>query len=407
MTKNIITKQFAGVTFTCYIETSKAVKRNFNQVMLCIYHNRKYLYHNLGFSADNGKLSAEVAKAVDNRFSWIYTKSVDLINNEEFSFQRIKDLLSSGVVGCSTFNELFKSKVDRLEKANQLGTHRHYRCALACFERVLGKVSLSDFGPSVVSKWVKGMSAEGLSATTQRFYLQDLKAVTNEAIYHRHLKDSQYPFKRGSYDYDMSKVRIPSSAKRTEQYITLDKMQALWNWNLEHKCKYISIFLLSYLSGGANLADLLTLEFDEHYRNSGGKELAFIRKKTAEKSSSKVRIPVTSKLNILFDILNPEREGRVLRFVELGSTPKQFQDTKNRINSKLTFRLPKIMKGLGCDKKVTLTYARHSFATIATKLQLPYAFVEEMMGHTLSGVRSHYIGSYTTEELIGLMEKVL
>ena len=62
---------------------------------------------------------------------------------------------------------------------------------------------------------------------------------------------------------------------------------------------------------------------------------------------------------------------------------------------------------IGIDKKVTMTYARHTFATIANRRRLPYNFIEAVMGHTNNEISSHYVAGYSTEEMLELMQEML
>lgn len=54
-----------------------------------------------------------------------------------------------------------------------------------------------------------------------------------------------------------------------------------------------------------------------------------------------------------------------------------------------------------------MTYARHTFATLATKSGMPADMRERAMSHVPGGVDSHYVGSWTVGEMRPYFEKLL
>ena len=206
---------------------------------------------------------------------------------------------------------------------------------------------------------------------------------------------------------EVDKVVVPKSNKRDDRYITKQEMQQLWGWFKRTKNKWVGYFMFSYLHGGINLADMVDLRFNDFWFAEGG--FVFTRKKTAHKTNRKVAVPATTWTQELFDTLNiePTKNKRVFAGLEYDGTDADYQRLKSGVHTNIDRSLAKACKELEINKKVTMTTARHSFATIATKEGIPYVMVENAMGHTLGSVASHYIGSFSVEEMRPDFEKLL
>lgn len=408
--KAIITKNYCGVKFEVIIDNRYARRDGTFKVALRIYYGGKYAYINTGvYAATPADIDKDNYSALENLMNRTFQKCRPYIDEDIFTVKSV-----DGIIGgmekkdVKTINELIERRLERMEKDGKFGTLRTWRGFATSFNKAMGQMCLKDVNAVTMHKYAEYLK-NNYSQTTQTFYLNDLKAVINEAIYNKYLKESQNPFKVSRYDCDPNKIIVPKSAKRTDHYLTRDEMRAIWEYNQTNPDYYVSTFLLSYLLGGANVADLVNMKFDNHFFNTNEMEIAFTRQKTIEKNDFMVRLAVTEKVKDLFKYMDVaiEKNGNILGEQAIKKSAKNYHERNILINAYIKYHMNTLCKKIGINKNVSATWARHSFATIANRLQLPFAWIEYSMGHANNNISSHYMGGYTTEQLHSFSSKLL
>jgi integrase len=169
----------------------------------------------------------------------------------------------------------------------------------------------------------------------------------------------------------------------------------------------LGYFFFSYLHGGVNIADIMGLGFTDFYFDEGG--FSYKRRKTIRKNQFKVYVPATTHTATLFSVLGITPSRGSLVFPELGVSggENEFYKQKENATNRANRDLKKAAAECGIDKNITMTTARHTFATLANKSGMPYDMVERAMGHANNGVSSHYIGAWSLAEMRPCFEKLL
>lgn len=379
-------------------------------VCVRVYNNKKYVYLQTGYSMTPYEFEC-MDTDNENCLNKMYEKVCQYVREKTvdgmFCIDCVKSELEKKMQGINNTSGTLASLImERAETLTNLGSIRNYKSASAIVEKAHPNgLPLATVSQHTVGEIVKCMQSNGYSPTTINIYLSIIRASINYGIYKGYLKPEQYPFKRQAMEVD--KVVVPKSNKRDDRYITKQEMQQLWGWFKRTKNKWVGYFMFSYLHGGINLADMVDLRFNDFWFNEGG--FVFTRKKTAHKTNRKVAVPATTWTQELFDTLNiePTKNKRVFAGLEYDGTDADYQRLKSGVHTNIDRSLAKACKELEINKKVTMTTARHSFATIATKEGIPYVMVENAMGHTLGSVASHYIGSFSVEEMRPDFEKLL
>jgi integrase len=207
---------------------------------------------------------------------------------------------------------------------------------------------------------------------------------------------------------EIDKITIPQSDKRDENYLSKTDMQTLWGYFKQTKTKHLGWFLFSYLHGGMNIADMMGLRFTDFWFSEGG--FVYQREKTKGKNNFKVVVPATTWTSELLDIMGITPTKGELVFKDMGGlrqSDKGYAVAKNRLSNNANQTLKAVGKKAGVGKSISMTVARHSFATTATKERMPFAMIERTMGHSTGGVSSHYIGGFTVDEMRPDFEKLL
>jgi integrase len=131
--------------------------------------------------------------------------------------------------------------------------------------------------------------------------------------------------------------------------------------------------------------------------------LKFVRAKTADTSSEVIEIivPILAPVQKILSIYGsePKRGERVFPHILQGSkNPDRIKKRVKDWNSNLGDRLKKACAVVGLTKPVSMTYARHSFATNLTRKNVPERYISQAMGHANKNITGGYIGLFSPED---------
>lgn len=379
-------------------------------VCVRVYNDKKYVYLQTGYSMTPAEFDCMDAKN-ETSLNKMYERVCDYVREKtdgcSFCIDCVKADIEKKMQGITSTSGTLASLV--MEKAALLtnsGSATNYRSAmLRVIKTHPNGLPLAMVNQHTIGEVLSDLRKDGYTDTTINIYLSVIKASINYGIYKGYLKPEQYPFKRQAMEVD--KVVVPKSVKRDDRYITKREMQQLWGWFTQTKNKWVGYFLFSYLHGGMNLADMMDLRFNDFWFTEGG--FVFTRKKTAHKTNHRVLVPATTWTTELFNTMDitPTKGERVFGGLAYDGTDASYQKVKSKFDTKINRALDKACAELGIDKNVSMTTARHSFATIATRERIPYTISEQCMGHVQNGVSSHYIAEWSVGEMRQDMEKLL
>ena len=308
------------------------------------------------------------------------------------------------------FSEFWKQTIEKLRHEGRAGTADSYNNAFnSCSKSVGFNISFSNIGFDIVDRWTSKMTDCGLSQTTIGIYHRGMRVVINEAMRLGYIELNQYPFGKGT-----DKVTIKKGRSKTEAYLPISDILKLKKYDAPDKrekhqtkwiCEAINMFLFSYLANGMNLMDICLLTYNDHYFNSMGKELMFVRKKTEATSDSEIQIiiPIIPELE---EILNhyastPSKDNFVFPNLLKGETnPIKIKAIVKDLNADFGFRLKKAAKEVGLSIPISMTYARHSFATNLTHAGVSERYISQAMGHSNKNITGGYIAPFSPQKRI-------
>jgi len=201
------------------------------------------------------------------------------------------------------------------------------------------------------------------SINTVGVHMRNIRIIYNRAIDMGIIGLDTYPFRR---------YKIPKEATR-KRSLLIEHIQAIKNIELSgYEEQARDIFMLSFYLIGINLKDLLFSEKNERGR------LMYKRSKTGKEYS----ILVQQEAMELFGKYRGEK--LLLWFAE------HYQDYRN-VTKMVNKKLRIIARKCGIDDRITTYSARHSWATIASKIGIPRDVIRQALGHGLFGVTDIYI----------------
>ena len=306
-----------------------------------------------------------------------------------------------------TLNELVTEKMVIMENDGKMNSAHNYRTLLHFIQKHFGIVLMSECGPEFIKQMDKCLA--DYSPSTKSTYYSLLKSIWHYAEYKGYTGKCEYPFRRKQYEMD--KIAIPKILRRSDWWVDIKGMSEIYhNWeNMKDSNikRYIGLFLTSYLFNGANINDIVRIRFTRDWFQSNGTILSFIRKKTAEKSPTKVRVPITKWVKPILEYMGekPELNGIVFKsFIDgYDMTENSLFKRIMTLNSVISKQI-KIVTG---RPDISTTTARHSYSTNLHHLGAPYALTEKNLGHCGTDVAFNYIGEFPDSDLFKWNEKLI
>jgi len=255
-----------------------------------------------------------------------------------------------------------------------------------------------DFNVKTLEKFQKQMIDNGLSRSTANIYLRYLRRAFNVAIGSKLIGQSEYPFGRsndGFFSISVVKTKKPS--------LTVEELEMLKHYKPEIKKrapfntlqKTIDLFLFSYYCGGANYGDIIKLKWDDIKDG----EFTFRRTKTKDTQNEDITVQLSDSIKQIIKTWGVKKSKFV--FGLISSEDKWF-NSKGKQATKLNDRLRIIAKELNfrpiVQEKLSMVWARHTFATITDRKNYSLKQIGSLMGHASATTTENYIGSLKKEE---------
>ena len=257
----------------------------------------------------------------------------------------------------------FKTYYDYILTTKSPGTARIYQNTLDLLNDYSpGQLNFSDINMKFLRDLETDMKIKGSSINNIGIHMRNIRSVFNSAINDDIVDLGLYPFRK-------YKIKKEKTVKRN---LTLGEIRRFKDISLPGVPGLSrDVFMLSFYLIGINLIDLAYLT----KKNIVNGRIEYKRRKTGQQYSIKLE-PKAKRL------IKKLSGGKYL--IDLAERYKNYDSIKKEINKKLKIAANKTK----IDKTITTYYARHSWATIASDLDIPK--------ETISGALGHEIGSKVT-----------
>ncbi len=323
-------------------KNSKKVKNHPRRVFLNTYITQKKLEVDeivLGMMKSGGYARMSVTQ--------IKNKIVDILKHGDEPAETFVSRFDKYIESCSgRTKEIYSATLKRLKS----------------FCPKIGTISFEDIDVDWLTRFDKFLAKTSPSANARAIHFRNIRAVFNDAK--RNGVTTNYPFDKGKFEIKHEKTR-----KRS---LSVETLRSIFNAELKGwQVKYRDMFKLIFMLIGINFVDLCRLEKVEDGR------IYFKRAKTKRLYSIKVE-PEAMEL-----IEQYKGESQLLYF--LDHSPKYrvaYMQFVKGLNS--------IKEDLGLPE-LTSYYARHSWATIASKIGIQRDTIAHALGHGEDTVTDIYI----------------
>lgn len=231
---------------------------------------------------------------------------------------------------------------------------------LTKFDKAFKHRKFDDIDKNYLQRFDAFLALTAPSANARNIHLRNLRAIFNDAIDND--ITNNYPFRR-------FKIKGEPTKKRS---YSIDDIRKIFTAELEPwQIKYRDFFKISFMLIGINVIDLC------HLKKINNGRIEYIRAKTKKLYSIKIEPELQELLNIYIG------EKYLLSYMDTYENYRIFYNN-------LCVGLKTIKESLGLNE-LTTYWARHTWATIASELDIPKDTIAAALGHGGNSVTDIYI----------------
>lgn len=319
-----------------------------------------------------------------------------------------------------TVATLFDEKIIKLKVEGQVSSYQSYQTTwnnIAQYHKAKRPLNFEDITPDwltgfhrflaedrvVVNNEGKEVARKGIGATSVGIYMRTLRAVYNLAIEEGLVSREGYPFGKRRY-------QIPGS-RNIKKALTKEDIRALRKYNAidPREAKARDLWVFSYLANGMNIKDICNLRFGDVDK----KLIMFKRAKTARAKQVEefIRVGVLPPMTEIIERWGNKPTGdpkqRIFPFLPQNVTPEQERDQVQLLTQRINKYIRKVAEALQIEKDVTTYTARHSYATVLDRENVPFSYIQESMGHSRNTITHRYMDFTDEEKILKYARKLL
>ena len=284
--------------------------------------------------------------------------------------------------------------IDELKNDGQWGNARNLQRALNSFSDFLGGLDrpLKQVDERLVMEYEQWLRTRKVSKNSSSFYMRTLRSAYNKVI-SRNQMEQTFPFRN-----------VYTGVERTrKRAVPEDIMVRLQKLDLTHSAPLAfsrDMFIFSYCTRGMAFVDIAYLKKEDV---SGG-ILSYVRHKTGQRLTVRIEPlieeiieryePLVHNSPYLFPIITSNDPEEAFR---------QYQTALGYHNRKLK----KLGKLTGENLHLSSYTARHSWATVARKHNVPLSVISAGMGHTSEKTTLIYLDSVENSLIDKANEEIL
>ena len=283
-----------------------------------------------------------------------------------------------------TLFQFIHKQSEKLMRLNRIRTAETYLATMNSFSRFHNgqDVFFDMIDADMMERYEAYMKSRGLKRNTTSYYMRILRSIYNKAV-EEGITNQTMPF-------NSVYTGIEKTIKRA---ITFEDIQKIKNLDLSGNPSLDmprDMFILSYLFRGMSFIDMAYLKKTDIKDGC----LNYIRKKTGQPLSIKW---IDAMENILIKYRDTTTTQYLLPIVKVedGSERKQYKNAMLLVNRKLK----KIAKMAGVDANISMYVARHSWASVASSMNIPIGIISGGMGHDSEQTTQIYLASISSAKI--------
>ena len=249
-------------------------------------------------------------------------------------------------------------------------------------------ISWDCITPALVKSYELRLKAKGISLNTVSFYMRILRAVYNRAV-NEGLAIDQCPFFQVY-------TSVAKTAKRGISTSDIVKIMKLDLSTSPSRAFARDIFMFSFYSRGMSLIDIAKLKTT----NIKNGVLTYLRSKTSQRISVKWR----DEMQVIVNRYHQQDSDRLLPIIKTETDLRKQYDTALH---KINYNLKKIGEIIGLSIPLTMYVARHSWASAASRNNIPLHVISQCLGHDSEHTTQIYLSSIDVNQMDEANEKII
>lgn len=308
----------------------------------------------------------------------------NLINPDTYPFKEFKS--------ASAVFPFFDQVIDRLLQANDVGNANIYKDAKRALQRFSTTIDLLfiDIDQTFLHNYEIHLRKLGLAETTMSLYFRTLRALFNMAIEEDLINLDAYPFKK----FKVAKFNT-ATKKRAINKEELKKIENLELDSASSLAETRHYFLFSYYGQGINFIDIAQLQ----WKNIVQDRIFYTRSKTGKNIQFKLLPPAKAIIEHYRPLTGDHPENYIFPILNRLKhiTALQIDYRVENVIRKVNKELKEIARLAQIDANLTTYVARHTYATVLKKSNVPTAVISEALGHKSEFITQTYLKSFENE----------
>lgn len=308
------------------------------------------------------------------------------------------------------FNNLYSQKslsaytnqlISKMENNGQLRTARAYRSSVERLFLFSGKktILIEDITPELIIHFEQHLKSQGKSLNTISFYMRSLRAIYGKAI------EGGIVEQIGKNPFKTVFTGFSKTTKRALDTTCMQRLQQLYfnnylngkttpHTSYERKLyKAWRLFIFSFHARGMCFVDLAYLKKE----NVTGSRIRYYRKKTG----GMIELSINPIMRNIIDSFARETSHSPYLFPiiqSVGSMKAERLQYETALRTQ-NLLLKDLAKMVGITAPLSTHVARHSWATIAKRENLPLWVISEGLGHSSEKITHTYLASFERSRL--------
>ena len=367
------------------LRTAKTLKNGEHPVVLRVIHERDTKFHFTGYSATESQWNDEKkrfykthpqSKEMNAYLDKLESRArvIAIKIDTSGKLYKCEDIISKLTATSSKENvyEYVAGLVEEFNTAGRFGNAKAYKMLIPFLKTYTRKETLlfSDIDYNLLKKIENTFFSKGYKVNGLSVYLRTLRAVFNRAINEGVIEDAIYPFKKYSIKSEFYKTQ-----KRAIDFIDILKIRDIQLTERSFIWHCRNYFMFSFYMIGINFIDTAYLKVSDINNN----RLAYKRSKTGKAYSIEIPGPAMSIIK-LYGIDKKAQDDYIFSIItrkDPMDVRKQIENTRSRYDK----NLKKLGKMCEIDMPLSSYVARHSWATIAKRMNIPIYVISESLGH--------------------------
>lgn len=402
-------------SITYHLRPSSRGREYAGSLFIRVIHQRKPLNLTMPwriFANEWDKARQKIVYSADGVDRFLYLKGIEeqMSSEQNLLASIISALECKGEFNLNEVRKIYlqrKSGVPLLQYADKIAeellsngqnrTARAYRTAAATLCNFVQKkgFTLLQINLTLLLNFERDLLEKGLSLNTISFYMRNLRAIYNRAVRDRLIPTPSENFFDGVFTgVQQTKKRALSKEEMcllekslittdSDSSIKRDKEPKICNPRLKSSAL---LFLFSFHAHGMSFVDLAFLRKTEIKKGV----LSYCRRKTGQRLEMKV----TKEMRDIIRYFEKSSEGSPYVFPIIRRPGNREYNQYESALSVQNRRLKEVAQQCGIPKNLSTHVARHTWATIAKRLNYSLAIISEGLGHSSEKTTAIYLASF-------------